>query len=95
MREEMQMLYQETPFCQVPVAHACYPSYSGGRDQEDRGWKPAQANSSLRPYLGKTFHKNRAGGVAQGEGSEFKPQYQKKKKKKKCPSYCREGNTRN
>jgi hypothetical protein len=31
----------------------------------------------------KTLHKNRAGGVAQGEGPEFKPQYHKKKKKKK------------
>jgi hypothetical protein len=29
----------------------------------------------------KTLHKNRAGGVAQGEGPEFKPQYHKKKKK--------------
>jgi hypothetical protein len=28
-----------------------------------------------------TFHKNRAGGVAQSEGPEFKSQYQKKKKK--------------
>jgi hypothetical protein len=26
----------------------------------------------------KTLHKNRAGGVAQGEGPEFKPQYQNK-----------------
>jgi hypothetical protein len=26
---------------QEPVAHACNPSYSGGRDQEDRGSKPA------------------------------------------------------
>jgi hypothetical protein len=26
----------------VLVAHTCNPSYSGGRDQEDRGWKPAQ-----------------------------------------------------
>jgi hypothetical protein len=25
---------------QVPVAHTCNPSYSGGRDQEDHGWKP-------------------------------------------------------
>jgi hypothetical protein len=34
----------------------------------------------------KTSHKYRAGGVAQGEGHEFKPQYhQKKKKKKKNP----------
>jgi hypothetical protein len=23
------------------VAHACYPSYSGGRDQEDHGSKAA------------------------------------------------------
>jgi hypothetical protein len=37
----------------------------------------------LRPYLEKTYHKNRAGGVAQGEGPEFKLQYHKKKKKKK------------
>jgi hypothetical protein len=27
------------------VAHACNPSYSGGRDQEDHGLKPAWANS--------------------------------------------------
>jgi hypothetical protein len=30
----------------VPVAHACNPSYSGGRDKEDCGSKPAQVNSS-------------------------------------------------
>jgi hypothetical protein len=28
----------------------------------------------------KTLYKNKAGGVAQGEGPEFKPQYHKKKK---------------
>jgi hypothetical protein len=28
------------------VAHTGNPSYSGGRDQEDHGLKPAQANSS-------------------------------------------------
>jgi hypothetical protein len=54
------------------VAHACNPSYSGGRDQEDHGLKPAQANSSRDPML-KNRHKNRAGGLAQGEGPEFKP----------------------
>jgi hypothetical protein len=32
-----------------------------------------------RPYLKKTHHKNRAGGVAQGEGPEFKLQYLKKR----------------
>jgi hypothetical protein len=37
-----------------PVAHTCNPSYSGGRDQEeDRGSKPTQANSSREPYLKK------------------------------------------
>jgi hypothetical protein len=25
----------------APVAHACHPSYSGGREQEDHGSKPA------------------------------------------------------
>jgi hypothetical protein len=29
------------------------PSYSGSRDQEDCGSKPARANSSKRPYLEK------------------------------------------
>jgi hypothetical protein len=31
----------------------------------------------------KTLHKNRAGGVAQGEGTEFKPQYCKQTTNKK------------
>jgi hypothetical protein len=31
---------------QAPMAHACKPSYSKGRDQEDQSSKPAQANSS-------------------------------------------------
>jgi hypothetical protein len=34
----------------------------------------------VRPYLKNTLHKNRAGGVAQGEGPEFKSQYLKKKR---------------
>jgi hypothetical protein len=33
------------------MAHACSPSYSGGRDQEDYGLKPAQANSPRDPIL--------------------------------------------
>jgi hypothetical protein len=37
----------------------------------------------LKILAQKTLHKNRAGGVSQGEGPEFKPQYHKKKKKKK------------
>jgi hypothetical protein len=35
----------------------------------------------MRPYLGKTYHKKRVGGVAQDVGPEIKPQYHKKKKK--------------
>jgi hypothetical protein len=56
------------------------PSYSGGRDQEDHGSKPVQANSSKDPISKKkkiTHKKKRAGGVTQGVGPEFKPQYQK------------------
>jgi hypothetical protein len=71
----------------APVAHACNPSHSGGRDQEDFGSKPAQANSSARPYLEKPF-KNRAGRVAQGEGTRFKPQYHRKKKKNTPERRC-------
>jgi hypothetical protein len=37
----------------VLVVHTCNPSFSGGRDQEDHGLKPAWANSSKRPYLKK------------------------------------------
>jgi hypothetical protein len=36
----------------------------------------------VRPYL-KTLSQKRAGGVAHGVGPEFKPQYHKKKGKKK------------
>jgi hypothetical protein len=35
----------------------------------------------MNPYIEKKNHKNRAGGMAQGVGLEFKPQYHKKKKK--------------
>jgi hypothetical protein len=33
----------------APVAHACNPSYSGGKDKEDQGSKPAWASSSQDP----------------------------------------------
>jgi hypothetical protein len=55
-------------------SHICNPSYSGDRDQKDHSLRPAWANSSRDPILKKTSQK-RAGGVAQGVGSEFKPQY--------------------
>jgi hypothetical protein len=44
-----------------------------------------QSRQIVREILSrKTLHKNRAGAVAQGKGPEFKPQYCKKKKKKRC-----------
>jgi hypothetical protein len=48
---------RDDSFSWAPVAHDCNPSYSGGSDQEDRDSKPAQANSSMRPYFEKTHHK--------------------------------------
>jgi hypothetical protein len=62
-----------------PVAHACNPSYTGGRDQEDYSLKPAKANRSQDPILKKKPSQKRAGRVTQDVGPEFKPQYGKKK----------------
>jgi hypothetical protein len=62
------------------VAHTCNPSYSGCRDQEiEVGRQPRQMVHETLSR--KTLHKNRAGGVPQGEVPEFKPQYHKKKTK--------------
>jgi hypothetical protein len=36
------------------VTYTCNPSYSGGRDEDDRGSKPARENTSMRPYLKKS-----------------------------------------
>jgi hypothetical protein len=68
--------------CWAPVAHACNPSYSGGRDQKNRSLKPAWVNSSRDP-ISRNPSQKWAGGVAQGEGPEYKPWYCKKKKKKR------------
>jgi hypothetical protein len=62
------------------MVHDCNLSYSGGKDQENCGSKPAQENSSREK---KSHRKIRSAAVAQGEGPEFKPQYHKKKKKQK------------
>jgi hypothetical protein len=35
------------------VTHACSPSYSGGRDQEDLSSMPAHAKSGQDPHLNK------------------------------------------
>jgi hypothetical protein len=45
-------------------------------------FKPAQGNSLGDPILKNPITEKRAGGVSQGEGSEFKPSTTKKKKKK-------------
>jgi hypothetical protein len=67
------------------VVHAYNPSYSGDRDQEDCGLKPAWANSLRDSILGKQnktkITKNRAGRVAQGIDPVFQPQYCKTNKK--------------
>jgi hypothetical protein len=64
----------------VPEAHTCNPSYSGDRDQEDHSSKPGQ-QIVLEALSQKNLpQKKGAGGVAQGVGPEFKPQYHKKKK---------------
>jgi hypothetical protein len=57
--------------CQASVAHACNPRYSGSRDQEDHGSKPALANS-LREPISKNPLQKRSGGEAQDVGPEFK-----------------------
>jgi hypothetical protein len=80
---ENQILHQEKPG-QALVAHACNPSFSVGRDQEDCGSKIAWANSLQDPISKKHITKKRVGGVAQGIGPEFKPQYQQKKEKPVC-----------
>jgi hypothetical protein len=51
--------------------------------QEDCSWKPDWANSSRDPTLKIPITKKRVGSVAQGIGPEFKPNNQKKKKKKR------------
>jgi hypothetical protein len=64
----------------VLVAHAYNPSYSGGRDQEDHGSKPAQTNIS-QDSISIIATQKRAGAVAQVvehlpskcEALEFKP----------------------
>jgi hypothetical protein len=53
------------------IAHAYNPCYSGGRDQEDCGSKPVQANSSRDPILKKKNHYKRDGGVAKDVDSVF------------------------
>jgi hypothetical protein len=51
----------------------CNPTYSGGRDQEECGWKPVLANSLQDPL--KKAHRKKKG--LKGLSSEFKPKFRK------------------
>jgi hypothetical protein len=83
--------------CWALVAHACNPSYSEGRDQEDCGSKPAWTGSFQDPISKKKkiTKTDWWSGVVQDVSLEFKPKYCNKKKKKKkeetkdLPQYTR------
>jgi hypothetical protein len=51
-------LYINKVTSQALVAHACNPSYPGGRDQKDHGSKPAWGNS-LRDLISKIHKRKR------------------------------------
>jgi hypothetical protein len=55
MRDGMGSSLKKLKISWALVAHACNLNYSGGRDQENHGLKPAGANSSMRPYLEKNL----------------------------------------
>jgi hypothetical protein len=66
----------------MPVAHACNPSYAGGRDQEIRVQsQPRQI--VCKTLFQKIYHTHTqikmAGGMAQCVDAEFKLQYCEKK----------------
>jgi hypothetical protein len=65
------------------VVHACNASYSGGKDQERLWFKGQPGQIVCETLISKTPITKRTGGVAQGVGPEFKPQYHKKKKNPK------------
>jgi hypothetical protein len=68
--------------CELSTGGSCNPSYSGGRDQEDRRSTVAWTNNSPSPILQKPFTEQ-----GRRSGSGFRPRAQapvlKKKKKKK------------
>jgi hypothetical protein len=51
------LLLSKNNWCWAPVAHTCNLRYSGGRDQEDCGSKPAPANSLQELILKKPMTK--------------------------------------
>jgi hypothetical protein len=80
----------ETKYSQAPVAHACNPNYSGGRDQKDHGSKPAQENYSMRPYLEKPFTTRGLVEWVKVRALSLSPSTTKKKKKRES---CRHGSS--
>jgi hypothetical protein len=67
----------------VLVAPAYNPSYSGGRDQKDRGSKPAWANGLQDPISKKTITKKGLMEWLKVQALSSNPSTTKKKKKKK------------
>jgi hypothetical protein len=68
--------------CRAPVPHACNPSYLGGRDQEDRGSKPAPGG---RGQFARSVSKNpntkqsqQSDSSDRAQDPEFKPSTAKK-----------------
>jgi hypothetical protein len=68
------------------VAHACNPSYLGGRDQEDQGSKPVQRIvRETVSCVSKNPITKRAGGVAQVKALSSNPSTAKTKQNNKTP----------
>jgi hypothetical protein len=81
---EATLISEKANTSQMPVAHTCNPSNSGGRDWEIHSLRPTQAYSSQDPIS--KIHKKK--GWRHGSSRvpawdpEFKLQYHQKKKKK-------------
>jgi hypothetical protein len=54
--QELTFKLKKGKISQVLMGHTCNSSYSGGRDQEDHGSKPAGANSAQDPISKKKNH---------------------------------------
>jgi hypothetical protein len=79
------------------VTHTYNPSYSGGRDQEDRGSKPTLDKQFARPCLKKSHYKEGPSGLASAvrmhlprkpEALRLNPKALKKRKKRKKKVNC-------
>jgi hypothetical protein len=64
------------------VVHVCNPSYR--RQKSGGSWFKTSPGKIVQETLSqKNPSQKKAGGLTQGVGPEFKPQYRKKKKKKR------------